>query len=261
MRPVTLFARFTCFPSSLARQSFSRRIHLYPSSSVTTQLLAHYIYPHWSLARTMSTSVHSGIRESLALMPGTKWGWVIYRCSYSDADNETWAQFRSRVEASSREDIAQSDAPEIAQSLEWTWVEDQATLEGASTAALRKRFRAWAADQVAQQPINYEPSSVSRYKYFIKIDKEVLQNLAAFLEDGWSRDEFVKIVDAYWEPDGEPDEERDVLAPIDGCTERDVGWMRIGPHLLNAEFYDALDGDEMAWEDQFYTRPPSILHW
>lgn len=240
---------------------------MYSSSSVTTQLLAHYSYPHWSLARTMSTSAHVNIRDDLAVLPTDKWGWVIYRCSYSDADNETWAQFRSRVEASSREDIAQSDAPEIAQSLEWTWVENQATLDGASTAALRKQFRAWTADQVAQQPGNYEPSEVSRFRYFIKIDKEVLQNLAGFLEKGWSRDAFVKIVDADWEPSavpavgGQQGEEQDVLAPIDGCTEKNVGWMRIAPNMINAEFYNALDGDEMAWDDQFYTRPPRILQW
>ncbi|KAH7371728.1 hypothetical protein BKA66DRAFT_182169 [Pyrenochaeta sp. MPI-SDFR-AT-0127] len=267
MRPSNLFARFTCFPPSLTRRSLYLNTHLYPSSSVTTQLLVHYIYPQWSLTRTMSTSAHSNIRDDLVILPTDKWGWVIYRCSYADADNETWAQFRTRVEARSREDIAQSDAPEIAQRLEWTWVEDRTTLDGASTAALRKRFRAWTADEVAQQPGDYQPSDVSRFRYFIKIDKEVLQNLAGFLEKGWSSDAFVKIVDAEWEPSsaiavgGQQAEEQDVFEPINGCTEKNVGWMRIAPNMINAEFYNALDGDENAWDDQFYKRPPSILQW
>ncbi|CAO2653500.1 Nn.00g029110.m01.CDS01 [Neocucurbitaria sp. VM-36] len=208
----------------------------------------------------MSTSAQSNIRHDLAVLPVDKWGWVIYRCSYDDADNETWARFRTRIEADSRETIAQSDAPEIADRLEWTWVEDRASLDGVSTAALRKRFRAWVADQVKRQPGNYHPSSVARFRYFIKIDKEVLQNLAGYLDDGgWSKGDFVKIVNADWEPS--TDEEQDILEPIDGCTEKDVGWMRIVPCMIDTEFYDALNGDEMAWDDQFYKRPPGILLW
>ncbi|KAJ4371531.1 hypothetical protein N0V83_004750 [Neocucurbitaria cava] len=166
----------------------------------------------------MSTSAYRNIRDDLAVQ---KWGWVIYRCSYDDADDETRAQYRTCVEANSRGSIAQSDAPEIADRLE----------------------------------------------YFIKSDKEVLQNLPGFLEKGWSMNAFVKIVDADWEPSStiaagdQQIEEQDVFEPIDGCTEKDVGWMRIAPSMLNAEFYHALEGDEMAWDHQFYERPPTIVRW
>jgi hypothetical protein len=214
-------------------------------------------------------SSHVCIRESLEDLPFDKWGWVIYRCSY--ADDKTWAQLRTCIESHSREDIAESDAPEIADRLEWTWVEDRASLDGASTAVLRDRFRAWAADELARQPAVKDYEYVSRLKYFIKIDEEAMQSLAGLQEKGdLLLDGFVKIVKADWEPlhasdqqaEGEGDEEfeyRDRCEPIEGCTEKDVGWMRIAPIMINAGFYCALDGYEQAWEDMFYRRPPDIV--
>lgn len=204
-------------------------------------------------------SAHVGVRESLALLPFNKWGWVIYRCSY--ADDKAWAQFRTFTESESRADIAESDAPDIADCLEWKWVEDRASLDGASTTELRDRFRAWVADEVAQQPAGEDFGDVSRFAYFIKIDEEVMKSLPRFLEKGWSAEAFVKIVKADWEPEDDAEDEcdKDVYEPIEGCTEKDVGWMRIAPDMINAEFYYALDGYEQAWDDMFYQRPPHIV--
>lgn len=121
---------------------------------------------------------------------------------------------------------------------------------------------------MARHPGDYSPFSVSRLRYFIKIDEEVLQSLAGYLESGWSAEAFVKIVDADWESlseiaarGEEVDDLPDVCEPVYGCTEIDVGWMCIAPNLIHTEFYIALDGDEMAWEDQFYKRPPDIFRW
>lgn len=219
-------------------------------------------------------SSYVSVRESLALLPFEKWGWVIYRCSY--ADDKAWAQFRTRIESDSRTNMAGSDAPEIADCLEWTWVEDRVSLDGASTAVLRDRFRAWVANEVAQQPASQDFEDVSRLKYFVKIDEEVMESLAGFLDKGWSAEAFVKIVKGDWEPlsaigattqqdrmeeDAEFEGEKDVYEPIEGCTEKDVGWMRIAPDMINTEFYNALDGYEQAWEDMFYQRPPNIVVW
>lgn len=144
----------------------------------------------------MIPSPESVIRDDLAqLLEIEKWGWVIYHCTYGD--DTTWAKFRDRVEAHSRESITQSDAPETAERLEWTWVEDASALDGASTAALRERFCAWTADEVARQPGNYQPTAIPRFRYFIKIDKEVLDSLLEYIsrETYSSDDAFVKFVD------------------------------------------------------------------
>jgi hypothetical protein len=223
----------------------------------------------------MSTSPQSAIRDDLAVLPIDKWGWVIYRCTY--AEDETWAWFRARVEAKSRKSIAKSDAPEIANRLEWTWVEDAASLDGASTAALRERFRAWTSDEVARQPGDYQSAVIPRFRYFVKIDQDVLHSLAESmsLETHMPENAFLKFVDGNWTPshtittEGQQAEEQDSddfwwkeepLEPIDGCTEEDVGWMRIAPHMISADFYDVLSGDENHWIT-LYERPPNIVRY
>jgi hypothetical protein len=81
-------------------------------------------------------------------------------------------------------------------------------------------------------------------------------------------------VDGNWEPDpaitaeGQQAEEEvdgnswedETLEPIDGCTEKDVGWMLIAPHMISVGFYDVLSGDEHHWHT-FYERPPSIVRY
>jgi len=66
-----------------------------------------------------------------------KWGWVIYRCTYDD--DEGWTRFKQFIIQQSRANITESDTPELADSLEWTFVEDRATLDGASKDQLRSR--------------------------------------------------------------------------------------------------------------------------
>ncbi|KAH7401429.1 hypothetical protein BKA66DRAFT_436568 [Pyrenochaeta sp. MPI-SDFR-AT-0127] len=236
------------------------------------RLLVHnQFYPPRLLFRTLIiNSPQLNIRYHLNGLSVEKWGWVIYRCTYDD--DETWALFRAHVEARSRKSIAESDAAEIANRLEWMWVEDAASLDRISTDVLRKRFRAWVADEVARQPGDYFPAILPRFRYFVKIDQEVLQSLAKPDPFNPSRlnTAFVKFVDGNWEPDPPPviaeekeEEEKDfwpeeTLAPIGGCTEKDVGWMRIAPHMINADFYEALGGDENLWY-VFYRRPPSIV--
>lgn len=233
MSSVILCPRFARYSQLIPRRTYHSVTQLHLSNdAITRPRVHHQIHPPRLPSRTMITA-ESATRNDIAILLLDKWGWVIYRCTY--ADNEAWARFRARVEVSSRESIAQSDAPEIADRLEWTWVEDAASLDGISTAALRERFRAWSADEVAQQPGNYSPDTVSRLRYFIKIDQQVLQNLAGYLspEMRWELNDFVKFVDGYWEPSRaiaakglpaeEPDDEGfkcegDIWEPIDGCT-------------------------------------------
>ena len=202
----------------------------------------------------------------LALLPEVKkWGWVIYRCTYGD--DTAWKKFRDRIEVESREYIAQSDAPEIAERLEWTWIEDAATLDGVSTMVLRERFNAWVADEVARQPGDYHPWGVSRFNKFIKVDQESLDSLAEVLSQDmdWSDDGFVKLVDATWEPLGEQEDEEqeddewpgEFWEPIEGCTEKDVGWMRITPLVIGPNLYEVMSGDSVLWYAH-YERPPVI---
>jgi hypothetical protein len=214
----------------------------------------------------MLTSPQSAIRSDLAVLPIDKWGWVIYRCSYASANEAIRARFRSRVETHSRENIAASDAPEIADRLEWTWVEDS-TLDGASPAKLREKCRAWVAKEVDRQPGDYTPEVIPRSNFFIVVDDEALRSLVepVDLSLPWPRNAFVKFVNANWEPSSPDDAEQEdgfsgpeTFDPIDGCTEKDVSWMRIAPLMVNTDFYDDWCGDSNLWT-VFYKRPLKIL--
>jgi len=277
MGPSNPFPRLARSSSSITKKLFYPFPQCHLSKSATTLPLVHrQIYSPWSPSRAISEE--SALRHDLVHLPSIeKWGWVIYRCTYTD--DATWAEFRNRVEAESRKSIAQSDAPEIAERLEWKWVEDASSLDGASTAALRQRFRAWVADEVARQPGDYNPSTVSRFRYFIKIDQEVLHSLAECTSSDrdWimSKKAFVKFVDGDWESSDESQQaeeqedglwEKEILEPIDGCTEEDVGWMRISPYMINASFYETLSGYDYwyiyyrrAFADS--ERPLDILQW
>ena len=271
MGPLNLFPRFARCSSSTTQKTFTPFSQFHLSKSATTYPLVHrQVYPPWLQSRTMIPSPQSVMRDFLAQLPEIKkWGWVIYRCTYSD--DAAWAKFRDRVEAESRKSIEQSDAPEIAKRLEWTWVEDASALDGASTETLRERFREWTAGEVARQPGNYLPAVIPRFRYFIKIDQEVLDSLAVSIsrETHWSNNTFVKFVDGNWKPLAESQRdleqeddgwEKEFLEPIDGCMEEDVGWIRIAPYMISADFYEVMSGDENQ-RSTFYERPPRIVQY
>lgn len=94
-----------------------------------------------------------------------------------------------------------------------------------------------------------------------------MQDLIGFLgpRKGWTKNDFIKFVDANWEPSPPEEQQDDFCEPeiwesIEACTEKDVGWMRISPEILNHEFYETSNGDVMAWH-LFYERPPSVVLW
>src|SRR5271170_1181716 len=111
------------------------------------------------------------IQGSLRKMKHDKWGWVIYRCTYGD--NEAWTLFKKIINQHSREIIADGDTPEAGDSLEWTFVEDRGTLDGASREQLRARFKAWAGEAIrTEQPQaeNDQTFGIPRYNFFIQVD-------------------------------------------------------------------------------------------
>ncbi|KAI1477400.1 hypothetical protein F4774DRAFT_411868 [Daldinia eschscholtzii] len=209
------------------------------------------------------------IRDGLREMKHDKWGWIIYRCTYSD--DSAWVRFRHIIEENSRRAIAESDAPEIADSLQWTFVEDRATLDSASRESLRARFRAWATAPEtisSEQPRAEDISSfalagVPRYHYFIQVDEEALRSVA----DDPQGHGHVNFVYADWEPlsavvpgyENSEEAAEDMHEPIDGCRDEDVGWMKISSHMIGPDFYDIMSGLPDVWH-ACYRRPPAIVH-
>jgi hypothetical protein len=87
-------------------------------------------------------------------------------------DDEGWTRFKQFIIQRSRADIAESDAPEIAGSLEWTFVEDRTTLDGASKDHLRSSFKQWASEAPKTEKPRVEDHrfgthGIPPYAYFI----------------------------------------------------------------------------------------------
>lgn len=192
-----------------------------------------------------------------------RWGWVIYRCTYADELDEAWTRFKTLLEAKSVAELANSDTPELLDSLRWTFVEDKETLDGATPVDLRPRFQEWAAKAMHREnPRRNKPFGFpsSRYKYFIHINEQVLRSFMHLnkdvesmnLEYGW-----VHLVDSQWEHgDGDGDE---VFEPLYGSADEDVGWMRLPGGSLSYSFYDFLSTMPENWYAE-YVRPPAIAH-
>lgn len=220
-----------------------------------------------------------------------KRGWVIYRTAYAPWTDRPWARFRARVERESR------DAPEMAvrqiqKQLEWTWVEGQARLDAVSRERLRREvFRGWVEGELElerargvrvgpqaaaeeegnnnsnsknnNKVVGFDPAAVPRYAFFVQVDGEALRSLGDLEGNEWDAPgAHVKFVDAGWEPMAEEDrlDELETYDKINGCSQENVGWMRISPYMLGEEFYNALCGVVDVWYT-FYRRPPETVNW
>jgi hypothetical protein len=81
-----------------------------------------------------------------------------------------------------------------------TWIENAASLDGATNAVLREMYQALVADEAARQPGDYLPCNIPRFRYFLKVYQEVLESLASSDDSGefwtWMGGKgFVKLVD------------------------------------------------------------------
>ncbi|KAF3007072.1 hypothetical protein E8E14_005061 [Neopestalotiopsis sp. 37M] len=196
------------------------------------------------------------IEESLRFNQHDKWGWVIYRTAYGD--DAAWERFKQFVADNAARGIAQSTAPGIANTVEWTFVSDQETLDDVSTGQLRARFRGWAAEAIrTENPRATEKSLdkhfwTSRYSFFIEVNEETLEWVAKVKSLREWELVWVKFIQADWEYDAEEDDGGYEL--IDGNTAHDVGWMLIESCNIAHWFYDII-GNGQYWY-LYYNRPP-----
>ena len=205
-------------------------------------------------------SAVQNIRDDLRHFKHDKWGWVIYRCTYGD--DEAWTRFQQIINERSRKRMAKPGVPpEVANSLEWTFVSDPTTLDGASRDQLRRRFRAWAAEaerteqpRAADHEKNGNGLRSQRYTYFVQVDEEALRSVVdANPSDRWDVG-WVNLVRADEEQDfGRDAKEEDVEEADD-----DQGWMMISAHMVGPDFYDAIGQMPENWY-AFYSPPPGLV--
>ncbi|KAL6838120.1 hypothetical protein V8C40DRAFT_231633 [Trichoderma camerunense] len=243
-------ARFKHYPSAIisayqsTRISLSRRPYMALASSHEKSRSIGMEWYDLSDERKIQWMLNSGSSEQ-------KWGWVIYRCSYKPELQSTWESFKDLVEKRTRKKIAESDAPDIADKLDWVFVEDH-KLEGASLDELKHRFRAWARSEV-QGGYDIDTTSHnrgSRHTYFIQVDEAALLSLV-----GGSSNGYVNIVRG-WVDSLPPKEATDEFG--DAIDIED--WMKIQADMVAPYFYVNLENEE-AWYAHYSPPPDGLCVW
>jgi hypothetical protein len=144
------------------------------SSSVADQTKMELPSPQGVISKVPTSSKHD------------KRGFVFYRCTYED--DQAWERFKQVFRERTQRALQRSDTLEVADSHEWTFVDDRPALDGASRSQLRERFNNRAAHAIAtEQPrakaeIERDPmptSGIPRYNYFIQVDDKALQSVIA----------------------------------------------------------------------------------
>ncbi|KAI8626669.1 hypothetical protein F5Y19DRAFT_478329 [Xylariaceae sp. FL1651] len=110
-----------------------------PNQSSNEQPTASISWMEWD-----GFSAERKIRWLLSNAGDTKWGWVVYRTRYKPEFDTAWEIVKSATQKRARQRIARSDAPDIADKVDWVFVEDRESLEGVLRKELKRRFRDWA---------------------------------------------------------------------------------------------------------------------
>lgn len=140
----------------------------------------------------------------------------------------TWEKVKLSIIEDLRREIAESDTPSIADTMEFIFIEDP-SLEGASIEELQHRFQAWA--EAHPDYVYYEGRSRSRatrFNFFLKADAELMRRGDLGLVQGWP-----------YAP-GEED------------------WIRIDDGDVSTHLYVELDNTEMWYI--YYTEPSGYAH-
>jgi hypothetical protein len=216
------------------------------------------------------------------LKPDTKWGFVVVRAVYGPSSDAGWAQILDILRTSVSFTLTEEGQEEALSRHEITTIEDEATLAGADSYAVRRAFRAWVADDLPQRlnddaleryggftqardkllsnaGHNDEGNPVgamtSRWKYCIFVDEDCLRSLQPELDDE-DQDPALKILTTDWpyEEEGPPTEEftRDWDGGETDDDGEDVGWMYIDMSDYCAMYCSLMTG--FGWME-LYERP------
>ena len=205
------------------------------------------------------------------------WGFVIYRCDYSD-DN-LFERFIGNLREHA-EIYHQRNKQDRTTGLylRWTIVQDREALDGATKDHVRQRFIEWrdglSVDRDGPGAEHRITPYLPRFEYCVHVGKDSLDSLKAYedaLESGQpALPVFFALVRAIQTPAGLPDDmdldeddedEYDVNPanappPIEGSMEQDVGWIDVKTEDW-VTLYEELHNDQ-AWYI-LYTRPPALV--
>ncbi|KAF2495513.1 hypothetical protein BU16DRAFT_391565 [Lophium mytilinum] len=216
------------------------------------------------------------IREQLQFCKHQKWGFIIYRCTYSS--NADWKLFIDRLNEKAQEGLEASGALDLAPTLDLTVFQDKSRYNGASKDDIRKDFKHWVKsdEAAAEQPPTGAGvanknmfGQATRYTFPVYVDEEAMRSVIDPAPDKWPHSAYIILIDGDWELrdpetfdyeamgfDLDEDCMDDGEEPIEGCRLEDVGW-------LKAMVLDLIPGKYAGLEQPgqwafYYRRPPGM---
>ncbi|KAM5451182.1 hypothetical protein MaudCBS49596_003887 [Microsporum audouinii] len=196
------------------------------------------------------------------------WGWVVYRCSYSD--EEAWQQMRNLLHKAMVDGLENCQRRDLLPYHKMTIMDNKAKFSGATSHDIRDHFTNWAADTLMDKLVTTPPESDqqlmrhnntnmlgpesdlgTQYNFCLFVDDICLESLKHMT---WPVVKLLHKLDGAREPgnrgytvypgweDGESD-----------CAEEAVGWMYIRVMECMDMYEMFMDPD--AWHN-VYCRPP-----
>ena len=219
--------------------------------------------------RTPTISWHNNhadrIEKQLQEDSHRTWGFVIYRTTYGQ--DEDWAEFLKRLRFRMEDDFDLCNGRDVLELFTLTVIEDREQLDGASTAAIRERFREWcttAPQSEQQEEVGARGGIIRgrspRYRYAIQVDAESLSSIVhdapAPPQSDLTKGGWVKLIDASWQPRSSG-RNQNSYEPVEGVTGKHVGWMKVPyQNIMNEDYADAYD---LNWFVTTYRRPPGVM--
>ncbi|KAL2004628.1 hypothetical protein VTN00DRAFT_3364 [Thermoascus crustaceus] len=204
------------------------------------------------------------------LKKNVSWGFVVYRCTYSD--DGAWQQMLQLIRDGVKSSLEAEGRMDLLPRHELIVMDDKARFDGATSHEIRDQFHRWVADEMMNrlaEPKEPDREAMlrsrpddpgpewflgARYNFCLFVDNICLESLEKM------RRPVVKLLWKQWGP-REPNEREYPVHPDweDGETdeeEEDVGWMYMAVTDY-VEWYDLFHEPEH-WYDA-YSRPPSMI--
>lgn len=205
--------------------------------------------------RETSLNVADNLERELQKIDFTKWGFVIYRCTYQS--QEDWDKFMDMLLYTVTDYFEFHKGLDMLESFCPTVFEDP-SFDGATTAHLRTHFRKWVETAKRQEQGIDTLYTSGRYIFFVMVDQEALESVLNSDPEAMITTGFVRLVYGDWEPEANEDGENEDLEPIEGCTQEDVGWMKIPYDEVQSIGAGGLAMRDMHDWDMYYARPPEV---
>ncbi|KAI1742855.1 hypothetical protein F4680DRAFT_411894 [Xylaria scruposa] len=202
------------------------------------------------------------------------WGFLIYRCTYGD--NEAWNRYMEAFKERVHHELEYHGRDWLLeQYAQWTVVEDEETLNGASKQQVRERFVQWRDQHSVSQELSeavmlarqsafwatHPSTRLPRFTYCLYVDQKCLDTLKRYSEAKASGSSLldwpvIVMIDGDYSPGGRYTHPHRRYPEVDGCTDEYVGWQYVSAGCV-ATMYNSFHYERMDAGGNF-NRPPTI---